>query len=402
MIMIASGTQGKDLSRNEPVKKTSGEFRMEMLDNYIQELIDKSTPEKPIWNIEKIRSGEPPAWNYIDGCMIKAILEMYAITKQDKFLQFADRFIDFHVNEDGSIRKYDPEEYNIDNVNAGKVLFELYDLTKKEKYRKAIDTVYSQLKTQPRTKEGNFWHKNIYPNQIWLDGIYMGQPFYMEYETRFNGKKNYQDIISQICNVGKLMKDAKTGLYYHGYDSSREAKWCDKTTGLSKNFWLRAIGWFTMALIDTLDKMDASGHKADYDKIMSIFRNLIDSLIKFQDESGMWYQIVDQGAREGNYLETSGSAIMAYAILKGVRMGFLPAEYKAYGEKAFNGTCGKYLYKKDGQMTLGGICLVAGLGRPDTRDGSFEYYVSEPIVENEAKGVAPLLLAYTEILRYAE
>lgn len=371
---------------------------MDMLRNYIEELIDKSTPERPIWNIEKILEGKPPTWNYIDGCMIKALLEMYAITKGEKYLKFADEFITYHVKEDGSINNYDIHELNIDNVNSGKVLFELYDITGKERYRKAIDTVYEQIKIQPRTKEGNFWHKKIYPNQVWLDGLYMGQPFYMEYETRFNNKAHYEDIFNQFCNVEKFMKDAKTGLYYHGYDSSREAKWCNKETGLSRNFWLRALGWFVMALIDTIDKMDKS-YTEMYTKLMEMFKDLTTSLLKFQDESGMWYQVVDQGGREGNYLETSGSAIMAYAILKGVRMGFLPESYAQYGEKAFKGICNKYLYEKDGEMNLGGICLVAGLGRPDSRDGSYEYYISEPVVENEAKGVAPLLLAYTEILR---
>ncbi|PHV69455.1 glycosyl hydrolase family 88 [Sporanaerobium hydrogeniformans] len=371
---------------------------MEMLKKYLEELIDKSTPERPIWNIEKIRSGEKPTWNYIDGCMIKAILEMYAITGEKKYLSFADAFISYHVQEDGTINAYHPEEYNIDNINAGKVLFELYDLTGKERYRKAIDTVYEQVKHQPRTSEGNFWHKKIYPNQVWLDGLYMGQPFYMEYETKFNDKKNYADICRQFANVEKLMKDPVTGLYYHGYDSSRQAKWCNKETGLSKNFWLRAIGWYVMALIDTLEKMDKS-YEAEYSHLMSNFKEVMKAMLKFQDESGMWYQVIDQGTREGNYLETSGSAIMAYAILKGIRMGFLPEDYRCYGEKAFYGICDKYLYEKEGEMNLGGICLVAGLGVPDSRDGTFEYYISEPIVENEAKGVAPLLLAYTEILR---
>lgn len=372
---------------------------MDMLRKYIEELIDKSTPARPIWNIEKILQGKEPTWNYIDGCMIKALLEMYAITKGEKYLAFADDFISYHVREDGQINHYDIHELNIDNVNAGKVLFELYELTGKEKYRKAIDTVYEQVKIQPRTKEGNFWHKKIYPNQVWLDGLYMGQPFYMEYETKFNNKKNYQDIFNQFANVEKLMKDPKTGLYYHGYDSSRESLWCDKVTGLSKNFWLRALGWYVMALLDTLEKMDPS-YTEGYAQLSNNFKDIMEAIIKFQDESGMWYQVVDQGNREGNYLETSGSAIMAYGILKGVRMGFLPESYRAYGEKAFKGICDKYLYEKEGELCLGGICLVAGLGRPDSRDGSFEYYISEPIVENEAKGVAPLLLAYTEILRF--
>ena len=372
---------------------------MDMLKNYIEELIDKSTPQRPIWNVEKLRSGAKGSWNYIDGCMIKAILEMYTITKEDKYLEFADSFISFYVQEDGTISGYKAEDYNIDNVNAGKVLFELYALTGKEKYRKAIDTVYEQVKSQPRTKEGNFWHKKIYPNQIWLDGLYMAQPFYMEYETKINKMNNYMDIYRQFLNVEKIMKDPKTGLYYHAYDSSREMFWCDKETGLSKNFWLRALGWYTMALLDTVEKMDDQIFY-EYRRLMSIFKDVIDSMLKYQDEeTGMWYQVIDKAGEKGNYLETSGSSIMAYAILKGVRLGYLPERYKKYGKKAFKGVCDKYLYERDGELCLGGICLVAGLGGADMRDGTYEYYMSEPIVENDAKGVAPLLLAYTEILR---
>lgn len=371
---------------------------MEMLNKYIEKLIEKSTPESPAWNIEQKIGGTKSKWNYIDGCMIKAIIEMYSITKDEKYLNFADHFIDYFVQEDGTINSYSVEEYNIDNVNAGKVLFELYDLTGKEKYRKAIDTVYEQVKTQPRTKEGNFWHKKIYPNQIWLDGLYMGQPFYMEYETKFNRMGNYLDIYKQFINVEKLLKDEKTGLYYHAYDSSREMFWCNKETGLSQNFWLRAEGWYVMALLDTLEKMDDQIFY-EYRKLMSMFRDIIDAMLKYQNESGMWYQVIDKTDREDNYLETSGSAIMAYAILKGVRLGYLPERYSAYGEKAFYGVCDTYLKEKDGELNLGGICLVAGLGGKEMRDGTYEYYMSEPVVENEAKGVAPLLLAYTEILR---
>ena len=372
---------------------------MNMIVKYIDELLEKSTPERPMWNIEKLKSGAKSEWNYIDGCMIKAILEMYTITKEEKYLTFADAFIDYRVKEDGTIAGYSVEKYNIDDVNAGKTLFELYDLTGKEKYRKAIDLVYSQVKTQPRTKEGNFWHKKIYPNQIWLDGLYMGQPFYMEYETRFNNKENYKDIFNQFFNVYELLRDKETGLYYHAYDSSREMFWCDKETGLSKNFWIRAIGWYSMALLDTLDKCDPVGYEEEYEKLKKIFLELMESMLKFQDESGMWYQVVNMGGRDRNYLETSGSAIMAYALLKGVRLNFLPENYREFGEKAMDGICEKYLNTEEGKMSLGGICLVAGLGGADMRDGTYEYYMSEPIVQDDAKGVGPFLLAYTELLR---
>ncbi len=372
---------------------------MDILDKYIDQLLEKSTPQAPIWNIEKIKSGKPSTWNYIDGCMIKAILDLYAIKGDEKFLKFADDFIDYFVQEDGSIKSYDPKEYNIDNVNAGKTLFELYKLTGKEKYKKAIETIYSQVQSQPRTEEGNFWHKMIYPNQVWLDGMYMGQPFYMQYEVEYNDCKNCKDSYEQFLNVYKNLRDPKTGLYYHGYDCSRKAFWCDKVTGLSRNFWLRALGWYAMALIDTISVMPEN-MQAEKDKLSEIYKELIDSMLKYQSENGMWYQVVNLGGIPGNYLETSGSSIFAYAIMKSVRMGILDESYFKYGEKAFNGVCEKYLSEKDGELQLDGICLVAGLGPEDNtrRDGTFGYYMSEPVVSNDAKGVGPLVLAYIEIL----
>lgn len=371
---------------------------MDVIERYIRELMEKSTPDRPVWNIEKILQGKTSDWNYIDGCMIKAVLEMYAITGDKDYLEFADEFIDYRVREDGSIDGYDVEELNIDNVNAGKTLFELYDLTGKEKYRKAIDLVYSQIEKMPRTREGNFWHKNIYPNQVWLDGLYMCQPFYMEYETRYNGKKNCGDIYGQFETVVRQMRDSETGLYYHAYDSSKEMFWCDKVTGLSQNFWLRALGWYSMALLDTMDKADQEDVE-EIGKMKRVFRELIDSMVKYQDESGMWYQVVNFGGMEGNYLETSGSAIFAYAILKGVRLEYLEESYRSCGVRAFEGICERYLHIEEGNMSLGGICLVAGLGGKDKRSGTFEYYMSEPVVKDDAKGVGPFLLAYTEMRR---
>lgn len=375
-------------------------MRNETIERYIDYLLENSTPDRPIWNIEKILQGLKSKWNYIDGCMIKAILEMYAITKDEKYFQFADAFIDAKVYEDGTIDGYSVEEKNIDNVNAGKTLFELYDLTGKEKYRKAIDLIYSQIAQMPRTAEGSFWHKDIYPNQVWLDGLYMCQPFYMEYETRFNDKKNYEDIFHQFDLVVKNMRDERSGLYYHAYDCSRKMFWCDKVTGLSRNFWLRALGWYSMALLDTLDKMDSS-YTEQYEKLKKTFVELMDAMLRYQDESGMWYQVVNMGGMPKNYLETSGSSIMAYALLKGVRLGFLPESYRVAGVKAFQGICERYLKEENGKMSLGGICLVAGLGGKNMRSGTFDYYMSEPVVKDDAKGVGPFLLAYTELLRLA-
>lgn len=371
---------------------------MKVLNSYIQRLITESTPQAPIWNIEQIRENKDSTWNYMDGCVIKSILDLYEITAEKKYLDFADNFVDYFIMDDGTIKTFDPEEYNLDSINASKNLFQLYKLTKKEKYRKAIEKTIDALKAQPRTESGNFWHKKIYPNQVWLDGLYMGQPLYMEYEAEYNNQKECLDTINQIKNVVKNMKDTRTGLYYHAFDESRKMFWCDPVTGLSQCFWSRALGWFAMALADTYEKTP-DNLKEEKEYLKKIFCDLMHALLQYQDESGMWYQVTNLTGITPNYLETSGSAIFAYALMKGARLGLVPEDYYKYGEKAFYAICDKYLSEKDGELQLGGICLVAGLGGNDNREGTFEYYMREPIVENEAKGVAPLIMAYTEILR---
>ena len=369
------------------------------IDKYIERLITESTPDLPIWNIESIRQGKKPHWNYIDGCMITSLLAMSEIKGERKYLDFAERFIDYYVSEDGSILGYDIEKYNLDDINEGRVLFELYEKTGKKKYRLAIENQKKQLDGQPRTCTGNFWHKLIYPNQIWLDGIYMAQVFSTLYSKNYGGK-NYADMLSQIENVNKYMQNSETGLYYHGLDCSKSIFWADKETGLSKNFWLRSIGWFTVALIDIIEIIDDEGAR---ERLTKIFVSLIDSITAYRDkESGLYWQVVDQPSREGNYLETSGSSMIAYAQLKGARLGVLDSSYSYLGKGTFDGICERYLKTSDlGELNLGGICLVAGLGPENNtrRDGSYEYYISEPIVENDAKGVAPFVLCYTEILR---
>lgn len=372
----------------------------QLLDEYIDYLMDHSDSAHPAWNLEMIRSWKSNKWNYIDGCMITGILERYEITGEARFLDFADRFLSGFVQEDGRIRTYDPEEYSLDNVNPAKNLFPLYDLTGKEKYRKALELVRSQLSTMPRTPEGNFWHKLIYPNQVWLDGIYMALPFYMEYEKRFDAQKDCEDICRQIANVEIRMRDPKTGLYYHGYDASRKMYWADPDTGCSPNFWLRAEGWFILGLVDVLEIMKDLPMGAESVHLQHMLLDLAKALSKYQDPSGLWYQLIALPELAGNYLETSGTALISAALLKAVRLGFLPESFRAVGEKAFYGIVDHRLTKNaDGTPCVTGICLVGGLGGEQHRDGSAAYYLSEPVVQNDAKGVGPLLLAYTEMLR---
>lgn len=372
-----------------------------VIDKYIEKLMT-SKPDLPLWNIENIRQGKKPAWNYIDGCMMTSLIELYKATNDEKYLDFVKKFVDYYVREDGTILGYEMEKYSTDDVSESRILFDLYKFTGEEKYNKAIEMCYQQILTHPRTKEGNFWHKKIYPNQVWLDGLYMMQVFYTRYETERNKLKNYSDIVGQFKNVYNIMRDKETGLYYHAYDSSKSMFWANKETGLSENYWLRSIGWYTVALIDVYSYMDEQMYD-EYHTIKEIFKETIDSILKYQDqESKMFYQVPNFPGREKNYLETSGSCMIAYAILKGVRLKALPERYLQIGLDIFNGICNKYLtVKEDGDLNLGGICLVAGLGPENNlrRDGTYEYYMSEPIVENDAKGVGPFIMAYTEVKR---
>lgn len=380
---------------------------MKQIEDFLESLIATSSPDKPAWNKEMQREGSKPKWNYIDGCMLLAILRMYEVTNEREYLNFAEEFTSYYIAEDGGLLGFNQEEYNSDSINGGKVLFVLLQVFGKEKYKKAMDRLYNQIQKMPRTPEGNFWHKEIYPNQIWLDGLYMIEPFYMQYEINYNNKNQCLDIYTQFKNVWLLMRDKKTGLLYHGYDAMRVQLWANKQTGLSANFWTRSIGWYAMALVDTLEQMDEQLF-FEYDALQCQLKELLDSLLLVQDaETKLFYQVTDKGGLQGNYLETSGSCAIAYAFMKGARLSYLPTFYYEYGKEIFDSVCeNKLSIDKNGQLCLKDICLVAGLGgmpgRGDykERDGSYEYYISEPRVENDAKGVAPFLFCYSEVIRH--
>lgn len=372
---------------------------MNQIESYLQRIMAESTPDRPLWNIEKIRQGKVNGWNYIDGCMMIALLNMYRITGQKRYYDFAENFLDYYVFEDGSIRGFREEEYNLDNICEGRVLFDVYALSGKEKYRKAMETLHGQILRQPRTAEGNFWHKAIYPNQVWLDGLYMAQVFYCRYTTQYENGAGYADIRRQFHNVREHMYDPETGLYRHGYDASKTSFWAGPD-GCSKNPWLRSLGWFSAALIDVTAEI-APGNEDFRQEMVSIARELAGNLLPYIDgDSGMLWQVPNHIGRPGNYPETSGSAMVAYFYMKGARLGILDKSYAKTGEGIFQSICQRYLTETDGKLNLGGICLVAGLGPENNRrrDGSYEYYISEPVVENDAKGLAPFLMCYTELL----
>ena len=372
---------------------------MNIIERYVERMMAESTPERPLWNIEKIKEGKVNGWNYIDGCMMIALLNLHRITGESRYYEFAEHFLDHYVFEDGSLRGFKEADYNLDNICEGRVLFDVYRMSGKEKYRRAIDTLYGQIQRQPRTHEGNFWHKQIYPNQVWLDGLYMAQVFYARHTMEMENGAHIDDIRKQFRTVRERMYDPETGLYRHGYDASKTAFWADPETGCSKNPWLRSLGWFSAALIDVTAEIDDASFRAD---MTAIAQELAKNLLPYIDsDANMLWQVPNQPGREGNYPETSGSAMVAYFYLKGARLGMLDASYAEVGARIFHAICKRYLSETDGKLNLGGICLVAGLGPENNRrrDGSYEYYISEPIVENDAKGLAPFLMCYTELLQ---
>lgn len=381
---------------------------MDQIKQYLDEIMARSTPQAPVWNQEALLEGKPSSWSYIDGCMAIALLNMYEATSEEKYFSFLEEFIDYFVHEDGSILGFDAKTYNSDSINEGKVLFYLYEKTDKEKYRQAIENLMEQIRHQPRTRGESFWHKNIYPNQVWLDGLYMVEPFYLQYEKHFNNYQNLPDIMRQFANVEENMRDHVTGLYYHGYDESRQAFWADEQTGCSKHFWTRSLGWFAMALVDTLAELDKR-FTTEYETLKNQFRDLVDTLLEYTDsQTSLFYQVIDQQARAGNYLETSGSCAIAYALMKGARIGALPGGYYHRGATILDHVVKTKLTYQNGQMVLNDICLVAGLGGMNgkgdyhKRDGSYAYYISEPVVQNDAKGIGPLIYAYAEYVKHED
>lgn len=334
-----------------------------------------------------------PKWNYCHGLELQSILTVWKKIGDRKFYDYAESYANQMISDDGSILTYKLSEYNIDRVNSGKILFPIYAESKNPKYKKALDLLKSQMDTHPRTADGSFWHKKIYPHQVWLDGLYMACPFLAEYGQTFNDPKLYDEVALQIIDAHKYLYDAKTGLYYHGWDESRRQRWADPQTGLSPNFWSRSIGWYMMSMVDALDFMPQDHPKRN--EILQILRELAASIEKYRDsKTGMWYQVTDQGTREGNYIESSGSAMFIYSWVKGAQKGYLDKSYLSKGKKAYDQFVKRFIKKEsDGTISVTDGCAVAGLGgEKKYRDGSFEYYISEPIRDNDPKAVSPFIM----------
>ncbi len=334
-----------------------------------------------------------PKWNYCHGLELQAIFQTWKQTFDQRYYDYAYSFANLMIESDGQIKTYKPQEYNIDRVNSGKFLFPIYALTKQERFKKALDLMRDQMRTHPRTKDGSFWHKKIYPHQVWLDGLYMAGPFLAEYAKTFNEPELFDDVALQIIDVRKYLYDSKTGLYYHGWDESRQQRWSDPVTGLSPNFWSRSIGWFMMSMVDVLDFMPENHPKRA--EIITILQELSASIEKFRDKkTGMWYQVTDQMNREGNYLESSASAMFIYTWVKGAQNGYLDKSFLKKGEKAYEQYVKRFIKNNDdGTISVTDGCAVSGLGgEKNYRDGSYEYYINEPVRDNDPKAVAPFIM----------
>jgi len=362
----------------------------------IAESIMKRTPD-PLW----LDATDAPRWEYTPGLLLKAVMEVAQRTGDDRYWKYVERYYDAMIDDAGNIKGgYKIEEYNIDRINAGKPLFALYERTKKEKYRKAIELLRRQLREHPRTKEGGFWHKKRYPYQMWLDGLYMGAPFLAQYAQTFHEPAAFDDVINQYVYMERHARDEKTGLLYHGWDESHAQKWSDPTTGRSPAFWGRAMGWYAMGLVDTLDFIPLDHPRRS--ELLAILNRLAEAITKVQDpKTGLWWQVLDQPNREGNYLEASVSTMFADALLKATRLGYLDASYKKAGTKAFDGIIKNLVETNaDGTVTLHKVCQVAGLGgdpeKERYRDGTYEYYVRERIRDDDPKGVGPFAFAALE------
>ncbi len=343
---------------------------------------------------------DKPKWNYTNGLVCSAMESLWKYTGDQKYYDYIYAYADTMINEDGDILTYDKEDFNIDKINSGKFLIAVYKESGEERFKKAIDLLRDQMKDHPRTSEGGFWHKKRYPHQMWLDGLYMGSPFLVQYAVEFGEDSLFDDVVNQIRLIEKYTKDEETGLYYHAWDESHEQKWADKETGLSENFWGRGMGWYAMALVDVLDfiPQDHPGRT----EILANIKHMAKAVTDYQDEaSGVWYQVLDQGDREGNYLESSVSAMFSYFLVKAVRNGYIDVSYMDAATKGYNGILNEFIMvHDDGEVELTDVCATAGLGGTPFRDGTYQYYIEETIRSNDPKAVGPFIMLCLEMDKY--
>ena len=339
-----------------------------------------------------------PKWDYTQGLIALAMQKVYERTGDERYWSYAKAYYDGMIDPDGTIHAYRIDEYSLDRINPGKPLFALWGKTHDERYRKAIETLRKQLREHPRNADGGFWHKKRYPHQMWLDGLYMAAPFYAQYAKVFHEPADFDDVVKQFVLMEKHARDDKTGLLVHGYDESRQQKWADPRTGRSPVFWGRAMGWYAMGLVETLDYLPLDHPRRG--ELIAILQRLAEAIVKVQDPSGVWWQVVDQPGREKNYKESSVSAMFSFVLLKASRLGYIDKKYSEAGRRAYKGILAEFV---EGDNIHRAVQSVGLGGDPNAegryRDGSYEYYVTETIRSNDPKAVGPFIFASLEMER---
>lgn len=319
-------------------------------------------------------------FHYHQGVFLSGVYQTWKLCQEEKYFQYIKDWVDSIIDENGEIHDYD--EGQLDDIQPGILLYPLYERTGDERYKKAIDTLLPIIRNFPRNKEGGFWHKKWHPHQMWLDGLYMAGPIAAEYASRFN-KKEYLDItIEQILLMREKTKDEKTGLWYHAYDCERLVDWADKETGLSPEFWGRSIGWVPVAILDDMDHMNEK-HPM-YEKLKEIVCELLQAVCRYQSEDGRWYQVVDKGGQEGNWLETSCTCLFVAAICKAVKKGFLDASYLEHAKKGYEAVIRNLTWEGD-DLLIGGVCVGTGVG-------DYTHYCQRPTSVNDLHGVGAFLI----------
>jgi unsaturated rhamnogalacturonyl hydrolase len=345
----------------------------------------------------KINYDEKNGWDYEQGLMLQSLYKLYLKTKDKKYYNYIINNLKNFIEDNGKIKTYNFSKFRLDDIAPGVALLDIYKVSGEEKYKIAADTLRKQLKFQPRTEEGGFWHKEIYPHQMWLDGLFMAEPFYARYAKMFNEVSGFDDIAKQFILIYKHTRDPKTGLLYHGWDESKEQKWANLKTGVSQNFWGRGMGWYEMALVDVLDFLPKD--HPERKELINILQKTCEDLLKFREKNtGVWYQVLDRGNKDGNYLEASGSCMFVYAFAKGANKGYLDKKFSKIAKNSYIGLINNFIKVDDkGLVNILHTCMGAGLGGNPYRDGSYEYYINVPQRTNDFKAVGPFILASIEL-----
>ena len=363
--------------------------------NIVLERVLREWPDGKITNAKN-----PGEWTYEEGTLLDGVTAVWQQTGDGRLFSYIKNAVDRSVDKDGVIhmaggKGFPVDAHSLDNVEMGRATMVLYRVLQQEKYYNAAKFLHNQVEAQPKNASGGYWHKQIYPDQMWLDGAYMAEPFMASYARTFHSPQEMDAVATQLLLMDTKMRDKQSGLLRHGWDESRKMDWADKGTGLSPEVWARAMGWYSVALVDVLEQMPVTDPQRA--ALEDVTLRTLRSVARYQDpQSGLWWQVVDKGSEKGNYLEASASCMFVYAMAKAMRLGVVPFTFEANVIRGWQGVQ-EHFVKPDG--TLSGTVAVAGLGGNPYRSGTYDYYIGEKQVDNDAKGVGAYLLALSEMLQ---